>query len=136
MQHGFAARDEFFASLLASKRGFLNTYEPGIVHVPNSVPDRIMSESGKGREALNVVCKPYASVASTHAATNCIIQLQDQYRDKLGDLGRISDIVFKMSAMFHRKSGWTPVTIMVQMVGCKTQNVVEYVPWRKVLTLR
>lgn len=122
MQHGFAARNGLFATLMASKGytgikgvleepygGYLSTFGLGSKHEPTSVPDRIVSKLGQEWEIMNIVCKSYASVAATHAAIDCIVLLQDQHRDELRDLEKISHIQVEMSEMFYKKSGWTPL---------------------------
>ena len=122
MQHGFAARNGLFASLMASKGytgikgvleqpygGYLSTFGLGSKHEPASVPDRILSNLGREWEIMNIVCKSYASVAATHAAIDCVVLLQNQHQHRLRDLNKISSIQVEMSDMFYKKSGWTPV---------------------------
>ena len=122
MQHGFAARNGLFATLMASKGytgikgvleqpygGYLSTFGLGSKHEPTSVPERIISRLGQEWEIMNIVCKSYASVATTHAAIDCVILLQDQHPDELRNLENISNIQVEMSETFYKKSGWTPL---------------------------
>ena len=121
MQHGFAARNGLFATLMASKGytgikgvleqpygGYLSTFGNGSKHEPTSVPERIIRKLGQEWEIMDIICKSYASVAPTHAAIDCIVLLQDQHGDELRDLENISAIQVEMSETFHKKSGWTP----------------------------
>lgn len=122
MQHGFAARNGLFATLMASKGytgikgvleqpygGYLSTFGLGSKHEPTSLPGKIIRKLGQEWQIMNIVCKSYASIASTHAAIDCIIQLQEQHRDKLQNLENISNIQVEMSETFYKKSGWTPM---------------------------
>ena len=122
MQHGFAARNGLFATLMASKGytgikgvleqpygGFLSTFGLGSTHEPASAPEKILSNLGQKWEIMNIVCKSYASVAATHAAIDCVVLLQDQQQNRLRELNNIRSIQVEMSEMFYKKSGWTPV---------------------------
>lgn len=121
MQHGFAARNGLFATLMASKGypgikgvleqpcgGYLSTFGLGSKYEPTSVPGRIISKLGQDWEIVNINCKSYASVATTHAAIDCVILLQDQHPHKLRGLGNISNIEVEMSETCYKKCGWTP----------------------------
>lgn len=121
MQHGFAARNGLFASLMASKGytgikkvlelpygGLLSTFGLGSKREPPYVSERISSELGQKWELMNIVIKPYASCAVAHPAIDCIATLQHQYPDVVRDLENISSIQVEMSEAFYKKGGWTP----------------------------
>lgn len=121
MQHGFAARNGLFATLMACKGytgikgvldqsygGFLSTFGLGSTREPPYVPERILSQLGEQWELMNIIIKPYASCAVAHPAIDCIAALQRQHPARLRNLQNISSVRVEMAASAYKKGGWMP----------------------------
>lgn len=113
MQHGFAARNGFYAAGLAAagytgiKRvyereygGFLAVFGEG--HDPR--PDEVHAELGQRWETTGIVIKPYAAMLGLHAAVDGVRALVAHEAIPVGAITRI-DIALG-EAVYHH--GWWP----------------------------
>lgn len=129
MQHGFAARNGLFAALMAAKGytgikkvlerpygGFLANFSQGNGRDPQYRPELVTARLGQQWEIDEIVVKPYASMASTHVAIDCVKTLQEEQGKLRGsaNLSEIKKIVIEMAEAAFKKSGWKaskPITI-------------------------
>ena len=113
MQHGFAARNGLFSTLMAQQHytgidkifdrpkasgGFLGTFGQGSSHDPPYLKTRItdnLGDSWRGMHGMRV--KPYASLVATHAPVDCIAALQSKYPTQMEDLSSISKVTIEQS---------------------------------------
>lgn len=96
MQHGFAARAGVLAACLAEggyvgiKRvfereygGFLFQFSGGNGKTPQYKSEELYKGWGQKWQLEGVCCKPYATMAATHTAVDCLKLLQDEYPEQL-----------------------------------------------------
>lgn len=96
MQHGFAARAGVLAACLAQggyigiKRvfereygGFLTQFSGGNGKTPQYKAEELKKGFGQKWQLDGVCCKPYATMAATHTAVDCLRVLQEEYPEKL-----------------------------------------------------
>ena len=123
MQHGFAARNGLFAAFMARSNytgikrvlerpygGFLSNFSQGSERSPRYRPDLITNQLGQSWEIDRIIVKPYASMAGTHPAIDCVRGLQSEYPDRFGaaELEHIRAITIELSEPGFQKGGWKP----------------------------
>ncbi|KAL4899922.1 hypothetical protein BDW74DRAFT_171182 [Aspergillus multicolor] len=134
MQHGFAARNGLFGALLAAGGysgiknvfeepygGFLGTFSQGSGKEPPFMENEIVRELGETWQTANIRVKPYAAMAGTHSSIDAIAALQKEHADKLGDLTKITKIIFEMSEAAYKHGGWIaqrPLTATGAQMSC------------------
>ena len=121
MQHGFAARNGLFATLMAMNNytgikqvlerpygGFLSNFSHGKGRDPSTRPELVIDRLGKHWKIENIIIKPYASMAGTHVAIDCVRALQQEYLDRFeaNSLQDIHSITIEMSEPVFKKGGW------------------------------
>lgn len=112
MQHGFAARNGLFASLLAKsgyvgiKRvfereygGFLFQFSAGNGQHPQYKADELNKGFGEKWQLDHVCLKPYSSMAATHGTVDCIRALQEEHADLPNGIDKIE--ISLDEPMFH-----------------------------------
>ncbi|KAJ5668361.1 2-methylcitrate dehydratase PrpD [Penicillium maclennaniae] len=120
MQHGFAARNGLFAAFMARSEyvgikrvlerpygGFLSTFSLGNGRTPRYRPERVVEGLSSNWEIDQIIVKPYASMAATHATIDCIRALQAKYPKRFV-ASRIRRITVEMSEPAFKKGGWEP----------------------------
>jgi aconitate decarboxylase len=118
MQHGFASRNGLFAALVALQGytalkdvlevpygGFVSTFGYG---GKDTTPERTTEGLGKKWIIMDIIVKPYASMAATHATIDCIRKIQDEHPNTLDDVDAVAEIKVEMSNPAVRKGGWVP----------------------------
>ena len=111
MQHGFAARNGLFATLMSRESytgidkvferphgGFLSTFGNGSRHDEHYLLAKLtdgLGDDWKGMSGMRV--KPYASQISTHAPINCIEILQEKYPERFASLESIQKITVTLA---------------------------------------
>ena len=111
MQHGFAARNGLFATLMSRESytgidkvferphgGYLSTFGNGSRHDEHYLLAKLtdgLGEDWKGMSGMRV--KPYASQISTHAPINCIEILQEKYPERFASLESIQKITVTLA---------------------------------------
>ncbi|KAJ5736986.1 2-methylcitrate dehydratase PrpD [Penicillium malachiteum] len=121
MQHGFATRNGLFAAFMASTGykgikqvlerpygGYLSVFSLGNGRTPQYMPERVVEELGVSWDLDNIVIKPYASMAATHATIDGLIALQAKYPQEMAAVDRIRHIKVEMSEALFKKGGWAP----------------------------
>ncbi|KAJ5723965.1 2-methylcitrate dehydratase PrpD [Penicillium malachiteum] len=121
MQHGFATRNGLFATFMASTGykgikqvlerpygGYLNTFSLGNGRNPQYMPEKVVEELGVSWELDNIIVKPYASMAATHATIDGLIALQAKWPQEMAAVDRIRHIKVEMSEALFKKGGWPP----------------------------
>ncbi len=121
MQHGFAARNGLFATIMASQHytgiknvletpygGFISTFGNGSKSDPPTAPGRITENLGKVWELQAINVKPYASMAATHGAIDCVSKVQAHYPDAFNNVDTVDHIVIESSEPAFKKGGWAP----------------------------
>jgi aconitate decarboxylase len=119
MQHGFASRNGLFAALMASQNytamkdvlevpygGFASTFGNGGTKDP--VPERITEGLGETWVIMQIIVKPYASMAATHATIDCIRKIQEEHPEALDDVDDVAEVKIEMSNPACKKGGWVP----------------------------
>ena len=121
MQHGFAARNGLFATLMTMHGytgikqvlerpygGYLSDFSHGTARNPPYRPDLVVKELGERLEIGNVVVKPYASMAANHCAIDCVRALQAEYSERFTSTGirNTRSITVEMGDTSFSKSGW------------------------------
>ena len=122
MQHGFAARNGLLAALLARQEyigikqvyersygGFLATFSLGSGREPAYLVEEISKELGSKWVIESIRVKPYAAMAGTHCAIDCVRALQEKYPEHTKDLENVESITIAIGgeAVFHH-GGWKP----------------------------
>ena len=92
MQHGLAARDGLFATLMAKEGftainevyerpygGFLNTFTQGSTLEPKALPDELIGGLGSRWEVNGVRIRFHTASPALHGAIDCIANLQSAY---------------------------------------------------------
>lgn len=119
MQHGFAARNGLFGTLLARanytgiKRvyeqeygGFLACFSRGNGREPTYLPEEVAKDLGTTWKTEGIRLKAYSAMAGTHCTVDCVRDLQARYPVQMKDFKSISKITIEMGeAMFHH-GGW------------------------------
>ncbi|PVI02561.1 putative immune-responsive protein [Periconia macrospinosa] len=121
MQHGFAARNGLFSTLMVSQGytgikevletpygGFISTFGNGGTREPPTTPHRIIENLGSAWELQNINVKPYASMAATHGTVDCIRKIQELHPNALSDVDEVEEIIVEMSGPAFKKGGWVP----------------------------
>ena len=129
MQHGFAARNGLFATLMTMNGytgikqvlerpygGYLSNFSHGNGHNPPYKPELVTNGLGEQWEIEQVIVKPYASMAANHVAIDCVRALQDEYPEQFAPTGvnGIRSITVEMAETSFQKGGWKatrPITI-------------------------
>jgi aconitate decarboxylase len=119
MQHGFASRNGLFAALMASQGytgmkdvlevpygGFVSTFGNGGTR--NGTPELITEGLGMTWVVMQIIVKPYASMAATHGTIDCIRTIQEEHPDVLDDADAVAEIKVEMSNPAFKKGGWAP----------------------------
>lgn len=121
MQHGFAARNGLTGALLAKegyigiKRvlereygGFLEQFSRGNGETPQYKKDEVCKGLGEKWQLEGVVVKPYASMAVTHGAIDCVRELQAEYPELLesSNLSKIKSITIRLEEPAYHHGGW------------------------------
>lgn len=120
MQHGFAARNGLFGTLLARggytgiKRvyeqeygGFLTCFTQGNGREPNALPEEVAKELGTVWKTEGIRLKAYAAMAGTHCTVDCIRELQSKHPSQMKDFSKISKITIEMGEAAFHHGGWT-----------------------------
>lgn len=119
MQHGFAARNGLFGTLLSRggytgiKRvyeqnygGFLACFSRGNGREPTYLPGEVAKDLGTTWKIEGIRLKAYAAMAGTHCTVDCLRELQAKYPSQMEDFKRINQITIEMGeAVFHH-GGW------------------------------
>ena len=129
MQHGFAARNGLFATLMTMNGytgikqvlerpygGYLSNFSHGNGYDPPYKPELVTDKLGEHWEIGDVIVKPYASMAANHVAIDCVRALQDEFPDRFTPSGvnSIQSITVEMGETAFQKGGWEatrPITI-------------------------
>lgn len=119
MQHGFAARNGLLAALLAKggyigiKRvyereygGFLDMFTKGMEKKPRFLLDEVSKDLGSAWKTEGVRVKPYAAMAATHGAIDCVRILQQKHPDLMKDLEGIESVTLRLGDVAFHHGGW------------------------------
>ncbi|KAG4443784.1 hypothetical protein IFR05_000775 [Cadophora sp. M221] len=119
MQHGFAARNGLLAAFLAKGGyvginrvyereygGFLDMFSKGMEKEPRFLEDEICRELGGVWKTEGVRVKPYAAMAATHGAVDCVRILQKEHPDLMGDLEGIESVKLRLGDVAFHHGGW------------------------------
>jgi aconitate decarboxylase len=114
MQHGFAAKNGLFASLMSkgnytgiprvlerSYGGFLSTYSLG---GKAALVEEVTKELGQTWQTMNINIKPYASMAGLHTTIDCFNELHASHQI---DPEEVKSISIELSEAAFHKGGWT-----------------------------
>jgi aconitate decarboxylase len=55
-----------------------------------------------------IIVKPYASMAATHATIDCIRKIQEEHPKTLYDKDAVAEVKVEMSSPAFNKGGWVP----------------------------
>ncbi|KAF2025505.1 2-methylcitrate dehydratase PrpD [Setomelanomma holmii] len=125
MQHGFAARNGLFGTLLAQEGytgiqevyevpygGFLSCFSQGASFEPKSLPQELVSELGSRWEIEGVRVKLHAAMAALHGTIDCVEHLQKTKPElfDLGNLGNIESVVTRHGKAAYEHGGWIAPT--------------------------
>lgn len=119
MQHGFAARNGLFGTLLARgnyigiKRvyeqdygGFLACFSRGNGQQPTYLPEEVAKELGTTWKTEGIRLKAYSAMAGTHCTVDCVRELQEKYPAQMKDYKSISKITIEMGEAMYHHGGW------------------------------
>lgn len=114
MQHGFAAKNGLFASLMSkggytgitqvferSYGGYLSTFSLGR-DAPH--PEEVTKELGQAWQTMNIVVKPYPAMAGLHSTIDCFNQLHAHHEIKPSE---VISITIEMPEAAFEHGGWT-----------------------------
>ncbi len=115
MQHGFAARNGLLGAMLAKggyvgiKKvyereygGFLDMFSKGNGKEPQFLIEQLTKGLGENWKTENVKVKPYAAMAATHGAIDCVRKLQREHPNEIKRFGDVEKIVLEMGEVeFH-----------------------------------
>jgi Uncharacterized protein involved in propionate catabolism len=124
MQHGFAARNGYYAAFLAAdhytgiKRvfereygGFLSTFGEG--HSPDA--SQVTDGLGERWETERIVIKPYAAMGALHAPLDALFDITAQRKIRPEEIDRID--VYLSNAAYHH--GWWKVERPLTPIGAQ-----------------
>ncbi|KAL9122903.1 MAG: hypothetical protein Q9187_000554, partial [Circinaria calcarea] len=122
MQHGFAARNGLFAALMARGGytgieqvlerpygGFLKTFSQGSGRKPSYLEDEVTKKLGETWQIHDIRVKPYAAMAATHSAIDCVVALQRDYPQQMEDLDGITRVEIEMSEPAYKHGGFEAI---------------------------
>jgi aconitate decarboxylase len=115
MQHGFAARNGLLGAMLArggyvgikkvyerEYGGFLDMFSKGNGKEPQFLTEELTKELGEDWKTEKVKIKPYAAMAATHGAIDCVRKLQREHPGEMKAFGEVEKIVLEMGEVeFH-----------------------------------
>ncbi|PVH85958.1 2-methylcitrate dehydratase PrpD [Cadophora sp. DSE1049] len=104
MQHGFAARNGLLAALL-TKGAYIGIKRKE----PRFLQDEVSKDLGKTWKTEGVRVKPYAAMAVTHGAVDCVRILQKEHPDLMEDLEGIEKVALRMGDVAYHHGGWKAV---------------------------
>lgn len=134
MQHGFAARNGLFGTLLAKSGyvgikkvfeqpygGYLPAFGRGSGQEPPYALNELVKELGTEWKTHSVRVKPYAAMAGTHGTIDAVRKLQEEHPEKMKDLSSIVSIKYEMAEAAFHHGGWKaerPLTSTGAQMSC------------------
>ncbi|RVX69492.1 hypothetical protein B0A52_06556 [Exophiala mesophila] len=135
MQHGFAARNGLFATLLARHGyvgikkvydrpygGFLAQFSAGNGKSPQYLVEEIDKDLGTEWKTNGIRVKPHAAMAGTHPTIDCIEGLQRRFPVELENLQAIQHIRIEMGEAMYHHGGWAVETRPLTATGAQMSN--------------
>ncbi|KEF52650.1 uncharacterized protein A1O9_11067 [Exophiala aquamarina CBS 119918] len=121
MQHGFAARNGLFGTLLSRggytgiKRvyeenygGFLACFTRGNGKQPAYLSEEVAKELGTTWKIEGIRLKAYCGMAGTHCTVDCLRELQAKYLSQMKDFRKIKEIKIELGEAAFHHGGWLP----------------------------
>lgn len=81
-------------------------FSKGMDKDPRYLQDEVSKELGKTWKTEGVRVKPYAAMALTHGAVDCVRILQKEHSDLMNDLKDIESVTLKMGDVAFHHGGW------------------------------